>query len=301
MKRPSFQFYPSDWLTDTALRCCSIGARGLWIDMICYMHEGSPYGYLKVNHKVIHKANLARMAGLSLDEVDGYISELVDSGVCQVDEDGCFFSKRMVRDENLRLVRAAGGKKGGNPALIGKKKSDERLTSEVKQNPTPSSSSSSSLVTDVTKKRGTRSRDPDAPLIISAEMMVEVPLMLARKFIAHRKQKGDKSGMTEEAWALHLRESAKAGITPAAAIDYAIAKTWKAFTASYYLNAERTTAGASNENHQSTDKSAVGRTRSDCERWAAEQEAIGREYEQVRVFDGELEPNSLYPALAAHG
>ena len=53
MKRPSFQFYPSDWLRDTALRSCSMGARGLWMDMICYMHEGNPYGYLKVGDKVI--------------------------------------------------------------------------------------------------------------------------------------------------------------------------------------------------------------------------------------------------------
>ena len=81
MKRPSFQFYPSDWLRDTALRTCSVAARGLWIDMICYMHEGSPYGYLKVNNKVILPQNLARMVGLTLDEVQGYLHELNDAGV----------------------------------------------------------------------------------------------------------------------------------------------------------------------------------------------------------------------------
>ena len=78
MKRPSFQFYPSDWLRDTALRTCSIGARGLWMDMICYMHEGTPYGYLKVNNKVILPTNLARMVGLTLQEVEGYLEELKD-------------------------------------------------------------------------------------------------------------------------------------------------------------------------------------------------------------------------------
>ena len=73
MKRPSFQFYPSDWLRDTALRSCSTGARGLWMDMICFMHEGSPYGHLKVGDKVILSFNLSRMVGETLDVVEGWL------------------------------------------------------------------------------------------------------------------------------------------------------------------------------------------------------------------------------------
>ena len=81
MKRPSFQFYPSDWLRDTALRSCSTGARGLWIDMICYMHEGNPYGHLKVGDKVILPDNLARMVGETFDVVEGWLDELKLAGV----------------------------------------------------------------------------------------------------------------------------------------------------------------------------------------------------------------------------
>lgn len=139
MKRPSFQFYPSDWLRDTALRTCSIGARGLWMDMLCYMHEGSPYGYLKVNNKVILNANLARMVGLTLEEVEGYLSELMDAGVYDLDN-GAICSRRMIRDENLRKIRAEGGKLGGNPKL----KDNHKVKQEDKQKTTPSSSSSSS-------------------------------------------------------------------------------------------------------------------------------------------------------------
>jgi len=240
MKRPAFQFYPGDWLTDTALRCCSIGARGLWIDMICFMHGGSTYGYLKVNHKVIHTSNLARMVGLTADEVEGYIQELIDAGVCQVDEEGCFFSKRMIRDENLRQVRAAGGKKGGNPTLMVKENDEVRLTTEVKQNPTPSSSSSSSS----SKKKEARTRDPDAPAICTPEMMPEVDIAVAKKFIAHRKQVGAKGDFTVDAWSFLLREAAKAEVTPAFAVEYAIGRQWQSFTASYYLNAERIGAAA---------------------------------------------------------
>lgn len=67
-KRPSFQFYPGDWLNDAALRLVSVGARGLWIDMLCMMHQGTPYGHLKVAGKVILPSNLARTLGATLPE-----------------------------------------------------------------------------------------------------------------------------------------------------------------------------------------------------------------------------------------
>lgn len=143
MKRPSFQFYPSDWLRDTALRSCSAGARGLWIDMICFMHEGSPYGYLKVGEKVILADNLHRMVGESLEVVKGWLHELETAGVYDVDN-GVICSRRMIRDEELRIKRAEGGKLGGNPKLKDGSKVNLKVVDEVKQNPTPSSSSSSS-------------------------------------------------------------------------------------------------------------------------------------------------------------
>lgn len=155
MKRPSFQFYPADWLRDTSLRMCSLGARGLWIEMMCHMHEGSPYGYLKVNHKVILPDILARFIGATIPETEGWLRELESAGVFSRDDEGAIFSRRMVRDEKHRECRAEGGKKGGNPALKARKVNlkdnlppnlpgnlyDE---TKVNQKPTPSSSSSSS-------------------------------------------------------------------------------------------------------------------------------------------------------------
>lgn len=149
-KRPSFQFYPSDWLRDTALRSCSTGARGLWIDMICYMHEGNPYGHLKVGDKVILPINLARMVGETLDVVEGWLAELKHAGVYDLTSDGVICSRRMIRDENLRNIRASGGKLGGNPALMDNSKVNLEVKQEDNQNPTPSSSSSSSSSKDKT-------------------------------------------------------------------------------------------------------------------------------------------------------
>lgn len=144
MKRPSFQFYPGDWLRDTALRSCSIMARGLWIDMICLMHEGTPYGHLKVNHKVILLPNLARMVGATLQEVEGCLTELESAGVFNRAEDGTIYSRRMIRDESIRESRASGGKLGGNPNLKVNHKVEAKVNLHANLQPTPSSSSSSS-------------------------------------------------------------------------------------------------------------------------------------------------------------
>ena len=152
MKRPSFQFYPGDWLNDAALRMCSVGARGLWIDMLAFMHQGSDYGYLKVNHKPILPINLARMVGATLSDCEGWLAELEEAGCFSRDAQGSIYSRRMIRDEEIREKRAAGGHLGGNPALKGKAKkpvsAEKTGTSKVNHPPnldtTPSSSSSSS-------------------------------------------------------------------------------------------------------------------------------------------------------------
>ena len=115
--------------------------------MICLMHEGSPYGYLKVGQKVILPQTLAQMVGSTLPETKRYLLELKQAGVVSVDKAGCYFSRRMLRDEEVRQRRAAGGFLGGNPALkpaSGKLFDDEnKVNLQDNLKPTPSSSSSS--------------------------------------------------------------------------------------------------------------------------------------------------------------
>ena len=117
--------------------------------MICLMHEGAEYGYLKVGSKVILPDNLARMVGATLQETEGWLDELVTSGVVSVDESGCYYCRRMIKDELVRASRAAGGSKGGNPALTNHDKDNQKDTGKVGDkvnlppnlSPTPSSSS----------------------------------------------------------------------------------------------------------------------------------------------------------------
>lgn len=120
--------------------------------MICVMHQAEQYGHLRVHGKPIATATLARMTGATPKEVAAWVGELEDAGVFDRDEDGGIYSRRMVRDEQVRRARAAGGKFGGNPNLQGAPSQRSEVTQKVgnKVNhppnlrPTPSSSSSSS-------------------------------------------------------------------------------------------------------------------------------------------------------------
>ncbi len=163
MKRPAFQFYPADWRKDTALQSCSLAARGLWHEMMCLMHECDPYGYMAVNGKPMKAAQIARLVGVTDREYKKLLCELEDAGVYSTTEDGCIYSRRMVKDERIRNVRAEAGKKGGNPNLVGSKDNDllkQNPNQNSKQKPTPSSSSSSSTTvlekTDKKENAGTR-------------------------------------------------------------------------------------------------------------------------------------------------
>lgn len=100
---PAFQFYPGDWLKDPALRSVSTEARGLWIDMLCLMHEADRKGYLELNGQPVTPDQLARMTGCSAARVPHLLQELITSGVCSCTEHGVIYNRRMVKDERRRM------------------------------------------------------------------------------------------------------------------------------------------------------------------------------------------------------
>lgn len=99
MSQPWLKFYPSDWRADPALRVCSIGARGLWMEMLCLMHEANPRGSLLVNGKPVSDRMLANLCGLPARDAAGLLTELEDAGVFSRDPDGTIFSRRIRRDD----------------------------------------------------------------------------------------------------------------------------------------------------------------------------------------------------------
>lgn len=120
MSSPWLKFYPSDWRSDPALRLCGLAARGLWIELLCIMHEAEPRGYLLVNSAPLSERQVAALIGSTVKEVTGLIAELDEAGVLSRTESGIIFSRRIVRDSEKAERDKANGGKGGNPNLRGR-------------------------------------------------------------------------------------------------------------------------------------------------------------------------------------
>jgi len=106
------------WRGDPGLRTCSLAARGLWKEMLCVMHSGTPYGHLAVNMKPISDRDLMKIVGTSnLKEVRKLLGELRDAGVFSETSDGVIYCRKMVRDHATSQKNRANGRLGGNPNL----------------------------------------------------------------------------------------------------------------------------------------------------------------------------------------
>ena len=119
MSAPWLKFYPSDWRADPALRMCSVAARGLWMEMLCLMHEASPRGSLLVNGRAIGDKQIAALAGMPAKDAAPLIAELEDAGVFSRECDGTIYSRRMRRDDEKAARDKTNGRKGGNPKVKG--------------------------------------------------------------------------------------------------------------------------------------------------------------------------------------
>jgi hypothetical protein len=81
--------------------------------------------------------------------------------------DAAIYCRRMVKDESLCQLRREAGKKGGNPNLVNQTHK-QKPTTGVKQNPTPSSSTSSSPSSNDDGLSGQPAEVLDSPLTSSA-------------------------------------------------------------------------------------------------------------------------------------
>lgn len=142
-KRPSFQFYPGDWMKDPALRACSLAARGLWMDCLCLMFESPRRGYLEhATGQPVTAEQVARMVGATVKEAATLLAELEQVGVSSKTEAGVIYSRRLVRDEEIRVARALGGErgaehgaKGGRPTKRGSRRNPSRTPPQTPSEP----------------------------------------------------------------------------------------------------------------------------------------------------------------------
>lgn len=126
MKRPSMQFYPGDWQSNPKLRRCSHGEKGIWLDVLCILHDQDEYGIVRWPLKELARAVNATHRALQR-LVDKGVLKGTDSGDCvpyiyvprHARKDGdpvtlvaaqpgpIWFSSRMVRDEHIRNTAGA--------------------------------------------------------------------------------------------------------------------------------------------------------------------------------------------------
>lgn len=120
-KAPSFSFYPADWRGDLKLQLCSLETKGLWIELMCIMHDSDKYGYLLIDGKKPTEEELAFLLRIDIEKFKKCFLELKDREVIKVNDEGFYYSKRMVNDFKLKQLSKEYGKLGGNPKLKGVK------------------------------------------------------------------------------------------------------------------------------------------------------------------------------------
>lgn len=108
-------FYTRDWLSCAEVKFLSPDIRGLWFDLICYMWECVERGVMvKPNHQPYTKEEITAMIGKDCSGSYGWLEVLIENGVCSIRGDGAIYSRRMVKDEEIREKRRIAGKKGGD-------------------------------------------------------------------------------------------------------------------------------------------------------------------------------------------
>lgn len=116
-KYPRMPFDTRDWLCCPELKVLPPDVRGLWMDVLCYMWESPERGVMvNPNGAPYTKAEIVAMVGYDANGGSAWLDKLIDAGVCGVRGDGAIYSRRMLREDDLRRKRASAGSKGGSAA-----------------------------------------------------------------------------------------------------------------------------------------------------------------------------------------
>jgi hypothetical protein len=127
-KPPGFWFFTGDWLKDPELRFCSIFARGLLIDLLCFLFESNEQGYAsnpdgspRTDEQIVDA-----VSGGSREEKLAALAELERSGVLSRDNRGVLYSRRHARLAQISTARKQSGSKGGSKTQANLKQKDKQ-------------------------------------------------------------------------------------------------------------------------------------------------------------------------------
>lgn len=150
-KKPSFQFYPGDWMKDPKLSMCQPASRGVWIDLMCAMHENEQSG--EIAGTIVQLARICRCLPNEMD------AALKDLGVTKTAD--VTMCNGIVTVRNRRMYEDAKERKQGRDR-VQKHRAKKNGNADVTP---PSSSSTSTSVeneeTDVSSKKKKGTRIPD--------------------------------------------------------------------------------------------------------------------------------------------
>jgi uncharacterized protein YdaU (DUF1376 family) len=118
--QPYIPLMVDDFQTDEKLRDCSAASVGVYIRIMCLMHTTPEYGIILLKQK--HKQGKDVCSGLAVqmakqfpfDEktINAALVELIEENVLQLNGDQ-IEQKRMIKDNDISLKRAAAGSSGG--------------------------------------------------------------------------------------------------------------------------------------------------------------------------------------------
>lgn len=100
MKRPSFQFYPADWQANSNLRRCTHEEKGVWMDVMCLLHDQEEYGVVRWPLREI-----AQAVGCTLAKLQG----IVTKGILKGSDD-------KLKDPYIYIPRSA--RQDGDPVIL---------------------------------------------------------------------------------------------------------------------------------------------------------------------------------------
>jgi hypothetical protein len=120
-KLPSFQFYPGDWQKDPDLRRCGHAAKGVWVDLLCLMFECEQRGVLATAGTAWTDDEIVRAVGGDHDVTLACLHELIEKRVAHRDDRGAVYSRRLVRDEDIRRQGVTRMKRFRNAHVTGEK------------------------------------------------------------------------------------------------------------------------------------------------------------------------------------
>jgi hypothetical protein len=257
MNRPSFQFYPADWQANSNLRRCSFEEKGIWLEVICLLHDQEMYGLSRWSLKEIAQAVGCTPAKLRA---------LVDKGILKGADAGAtcpaliytprsgrklgasielvneqpgpiWYSSRMLTDEHKRMAR---GESGDAPKAAPKPPFGEGNGAAPKptldpspfscadtSRAAPSSSSSSS------SSKEKRKRTPAEPSFDAiAELTIrDVNVQVAKDWMVIRKSK--RLPLTLSALEGVIAEVAKTSLSLNDALLVSCRRGWAGFESSW--------------------------------------------------------------------